>query len=65
MLGSHDRPPGDGVRLLLEGRLAALVLDVRRRLRPVCVDWGEAEFESLVHRIARTKLRWREGTDGH
>jgi hypothetical protein len=54
---SDDGPPGDGVRLPPDGCRAALVLDVRRRLRPVCVDWGEAEFETLVQRIARTKLR--------
>jgi hypothetical protein len=60
-----DGLPGDGVHPAPDGRLAALVLDVRRRLRPVCVDWGEAEFEALVHRIARTKLRWVEETDGH
>jgi hypothetical protein len=62
---SDDGPPGEGVRLPPDGHLAALVLDVRRRLRPVCGELGEAEFETLVHRIARTKLRWTEGTDGH
>jgi hypothetical protein len=60
-----DGPCGDGVCPLPGGHLAALVLDVRRRLRAVSADWGEAEFESLVHRIARTKLRWSEQAGGH
>ena len=64
LMRPDDGPPGDGVRPLPDDRLAALVLDVRRRLRPVCGDWGEAGFETLVHRVARTQLRWTAGTDG-
>ena len=35
--------------------------DVRRRLKPVCVDWSEGEFEGLVVQIALTKVRWEDG----
>jgi hypothetical protein len=47
------RPPADP-------RLALVVAELRRRLRPVCRDWADPEFEALVHRIARTKLRWAD-----
>ena len=41
-------------------RIALLVADLVRRLRPVCRDWDDAEFEALVHRIAQMKVRWAE-----
>jgi hypothetical protein len=41
--------------------LAREVAELRERLRPVCRDWGDAEFEALVQRMARTKLRWADG----
>ncbi len=39
-------------------RLARHVAELRTRLRPVCREWREPEFEALLHRIARTKVRW-------
>lgn len=41
-------------------RLTPLVTDLQRRLRPLCRDWDEAEFDALVDRIARCKLRWAD-----
>ena len=38
--------------------MAMLVADLRQRLRPVCHDWDDQEFEALVRRIARIKARW-------
>jgi hypothetical protein len=63
----------DGPASLLDGngaasanaRVALLVGDLRRRLRPACRDWEEAEFEAVIQQIARIKLRWTDaGFDG-
>ena len=42
-------------------RVAALADDLRRRLRPVCRDWDDADFEAVIERIAGIKARWTEG----
>ncbi len=39
-------------------RLSALAASLAPRLRAVCADWDAGEFDVLVERIARTKLRW-------
>jgi hypothetical protein len=36
------------------------VAELRQRLRPVCRDWDESDFEALVRQIAHTKMRWAE-----
>lgn len=41
-------------------RFALLVARLSARLRPVCTGWDDAEFEALVHQIARMKVRWGE-----
>jgi hypothetical protein len=41
-----------------DSQLALLVAELRERLRPACRDWEEADFEALVQRIARLKVRW-------
>jgi hypothetical protein len=41
-------------------RLAEVEADLRARLRPACRDWAEADFDALVVRIARVKVRWAE-----
>ena len=43
-----------------DARVATLLDDLRRRLRPACRDWSEAEFEAVIQRIARAKLRWTD-----
>ena len=43
-----------------DARVAPLLDDLRRRLRPACQDWSEAEFETVIQRIARAKLRWTD-----
>jgi len=48
-----EAAPGDA-------RVARLLDDLRRRLRPACRDWSEAEFEAVIQRIARAKLRWTD-----
>jgi hypothetical protein len=63
--GSADAA-GEGARGARAGRpadpaaqwMAMLVADLRQRLRPVCHDWDDQEFEALVRRIARIKARW-------
>lgn len=52
--GPSTDTPADGA----DPELAHLVDELRSRLRPVCRDWKEAEFEALVHVIARSKVRW-------
>ena len=49
-------PPGGAA----DARLAALTASLATRLRAVCDDWEAAEFDALVERIARTKLRWAD-----
>ena len=41
-------------------RLSALAASLATRLRAVCVDWDAGEFDALVERIVRTKLRWAD-----
>ncbi len=41
-------------------RLSALAASLATRLRGVCADWDAGEFDALVQRIARTKLRWTD-----
>jgi hypothetical protein len=50
---------GDG-SAPVDPALVRQIAELRGRLRPVCRDWGEAEFEAVVHRIARRKVRWDE-----
>jgi hypothetical protein len=58
--GGADRP-GDGTSTgPANPGLARQVAELSARLRPVCQDWGEAEFEALVLHIARMKVRWAE-----
>jgi hypothetical protein len=58
--GVGEGEPGDAGTEL---RLAGLTGDLRRRLRPACHGWSEAEFEALVDRLARIKLRWADTLD--
>ncbi len=54
---------GDGVAYgagRADPRVERHVAELRGRLRPVCREWPEAEFDALVQRIARTKVRWNE-----
>ena len=39
-------------------RLQGLIEDIARRLRPACEAMPEAEFQSLVERIARTQYKY-------
>ncbi len=41
-------------------RLSVLAASLATRLRAVCADWEAREFDALVERIARTKLRWTD-----
>ncbi len=54
---------GDGASAA-DARLPALTASLAARLRAVCRDWDAAEFDALVERIARTKLRWADRGDG-
>ena len=47
-----------------DARLSALAASLTARLRGVCADWDAGEFDALVQRIARTKLRWADRGDG-
>ncbi len=47
-----------------DARLSALAASLATRLRAVCADWDAGEFDALVQRIARTKLRWADRGDG-
>ena len=47
-------------RRVVDPRIALIADDLRFRLRRVCPDWAEDEFEALVQRITRMKLRWME-----
>ncbi len=47
-----------------DSRVAPLAADLRRRLRAVCRDWDDAEFEAMVQQIARRKARWSEAELG-
>jgi hypothetical protein len=52
-----DWPPQ---RRATDGPVAMLADDIRQRLGPICRDWREDDFEAVVHRIARMKMRWIE-----
>ncbi len=54
---------GDGASAA-DARLPALTASLAARLRAVCRGWDAAEFDALVERIARTKLRWADRGDG-
>ena len=41
-------------------RYTLFVTRLADRLRPVCSEWDEALFLSVVHRIAQMKMRWGE-----
>ena len=43
-----------------DGPAALIADDIRRRLAFVCDGWSDPEFEALVQRIARMKVRWME-----
>jgi hypothetical protein len=43
-----------------DARLSTLAASLATRLRAVCADWEAREFDALVERIARTKLRWTD-----
>ena len=42
-----------------DARFDRLLVELRTRLRPVCRGWQDAEFETLVHDVARVKFRWQ------
>jgi hypothetical protein len=48
----------DPVRHEPGGRLWVIMMEVRNRLRPVCPDLPEREFEEMVERIARTQHKF-------
>jgi hypothetical protein len=52
-----DWPPK---RRAMDGPVALLAADIRRRLAVTCEGWNDSEFEALVQRIARMKVRWME-----
>ena len=43
-------------------RLRALKADISARLRSVCADWPEPEFEAMIDRLARITLKYAAGT---
>ena len=47
-----------------DARLSALAASLATRLRGVCGEWDVGEFDTLVQRIARTKLRWADQGSG-
>ena len=40
------------------GRLSVIMTEVRERLRPVCADLPEDEFDAMVERIAQTQYKY-------
>ena len=48
-----DRDPRES-----SGRLWVIMMEVRERLRPVCPDLPDDEFEAMVDRIARTQYKY-------
>jgi hypothetical protein len=48
----------DPVRREPSGRLWVIMEEVRDRLRPVCADLPEQEFDAMVDRIARTQYKY-------
>ena len=55
-LGAASGPDGAAADV----RLSALAASLATRLRGVCAGWDAGEFDALVERIARTKLRWAD-----
>ena len=55
--GAHDAATFDG-RGSLDARVSPLAASLAQRLAAVCRNWDAAEFDALVQRIARMKLRW-------
>jgi hypothetical protein len=47
-------------RRVSDGPVALLANDIRSRLAPICSEWSEREFETVVQRIARMKVRWMD-----
>ena len=41
-------------------RLCDVEAELRMRLRAVCGDWQDGEFDALVRHMARTKVAWAE-----
>lgn len=56
--GVAATPGSDGAGA--DPRVPALAASLTLRLRGVCRDWEAAEFEAVVERIARAKLRWAD-----
>lgn len=54
----HDGWPPK--RRASDGPVALLADDIRRRLATTCEAWSDGDFEALVQRIARMKVRWME-----
>jgi hypothetical protein len=50
----HDEPADP----MTSARLQGLIEDIARRLRPVCGAMPEAEFRSLVERMAYTQYKY-------
>jgi hypothetical protein len=46
------------------GRLWVIMREVRDRLRPVCPDLPEDEFDAMVDRIARTQYKYEGQANG-
>ena len=58
-MGDGAASPGsDGAGA--DPRLATLAAALAARLGAVCRDWDAGEFQAVVERIARTKLRWAD-----
>ena len=42
----------------VSGRLSVIMMEVRERLRPVCPDLPDDEFDEMVERIAQTQHKY-------
>jgi hypothetical protein len=58
--GSSTPSAAAGPDAAADVRLSVLAASLATRLRGVCADWEAREFDALVERIARTKLRWTD-----
>jgi hypothetical protein len=54
----------DPVRREASGRLWVIMEEVRDRLRPVCPDLPEQEFDAMIDRIARTQYKYEGQMSG-
>lgn len=61
---SGVRASGASEREPVDPRLPVVADDLRLRLRSVCAEWSEAEFEDMILRIARTKVHWTDAGCG-